>query len=134
MAMQTNIDSYLELGKSKDISSSEKLKDTSNSSMDDDELMEMEYDDDETIKPIYRFDSDIGKLTISGTGEINGKDAWNAVCCNPPKEPLKEVEIGAGITSIGSGSFYERNDLTKVTISKDVKIIGKKAFADCYSL
>ena len=50
-----------------------------------------------------------------------------------------EVEIpsaidGKNVTSIGSRSFYYKNDLTSVTIPASIKKIGDSAFSDCENL
>jgi hypothetical protein len=47
---------------------------------------------------------------------------------------LQAVEIGNGVTSIGSDAFAGCQSLASVVISNSVTSIGSKAFYNCYSL
>ena len=49
------------------------------------------------------------------------------------KNPAK-VEIGSGVTSIGSNAFYGCSGLTSVTIPDSVTSIGSSAFYNCSGL
>ena len=79
------------------------------------------------------FESDTGKLTISGTGEMsnyNGENQpWSAY-----KNNITSVEIKNGITSIGDDAFSLCTSLTSVAISDSVKRIGRKSFLGCEGL
>ena len=75
-----------------------------------------------------------GKLTISGTGEMNdfydfSTEAWRAY-----RDSIKTVEIANGVTSIGSSAFQNCTSLTSITIPDGVTSIGKFAFSNCKSL
>ena len=58
-------------------------------------------------------------LTITGTGEITSRSV--------PIEPMNNVTIGDGITSIGENAFWG-SQLTSVTIPNSVTSIGNRAF------
>lgn len=60
----------------------------------------------------------------------DGADGRNKVYQNA----IKKVEIGDGVTSIGSYAFYNCCSLTSVTIPVAVTSIGGYAFQNCYSL
>ena len=76
---------------------------------------------------------DAGKLTISGTGDMdiyygNGQPWYNY------KDDITSVVIEDGITSIGSNAFYKYTGLTSITIPDSVTRIGHGAFQVCTSL
>ena len=62
---------------------------------------------------------------VMGITDTNGK-----VYCNM----LQNVEIGSGVTSIGTYTFYSCRSLTSITIPDGVTSIGSSAFSYCYSL
>ena len=62
---------------------------------------------------------------VMGSAGTNGR-----VYCNM----LQKVEIGRGVTSIGSYAFYYCYSLSSITIPNGVTSIGNYAFYDCYSL
>ena len=84
-------------------------------------------------KAYWKFDSETGKLTISGTGAMSdyngGNQPWSA-----HKNIITSVEIENGITSIGNSAFDGYADLTSVTIPDSVTSIGVQAFDDCTGL
>ena len=47
---------------------------------------------------------------------------------------IRKVELGSGVTSISSSSFYYCNSLSSITIPDSVTSIGGSAFYNCYSL
>jgi hypothetical protein len=75
--------------------------------------------------------SDDGTLTISGNGEMNnyGKAPWNSFL-----NEIKTVIIKNGITKIGSNSFQDCKNLSKVSISNTVNEIGYGVFRNCNKL
>ncbi|MBP8593666.1 MAG: leucine-rich repeat domain-containing protein [Ruminococcus sp.] len=79
------------------------------------------------------FESDPGKLTISGTGTM-----YDYVYDTPPwynyKGDITSVKIENGITSIGNGAFYNCTGLTSITIPDSVKSIGGDAFWECTNI
>jgi len=84
-------------------------------------------------KAYWKFDSETGKLTISGTGEMSdyngGNQPWSA-----HKNNITSVEIENGITSIGNSAFDSCANLTSVSIPDSVTSIGVQAFDECTSL
>ena len=62
---------------------------------------------------------------VMGSTGNNGR-----VYCNM----LQKMEIGSGVTSIGSSAFYSCYSLSSITIPDGVTSIGNSAFSYCYSL
>ena len=60
----------------------------------------------------------------------SGADARNTVYQNS----IKRIEIGNGVTSIGSSAFYYCYSLCSITIPNSVTSIGNDVFYNCYSL
>ena len=60
----------------------------------------------------------------------SGANAVNRVYQNA----VQKVEIGSGVTSIGSYAFYNCHSLASITIPDGVTSIGNNAFYNCYSL
>ena len=60
----------------------------------------------------------------------SGANAVNRVYQNA----VQKVEIGSGVTSIGSYAFYNCHSLASITIPDGVTFIGNDAFYNCYSL
>ena len=60
----------------------------------------------------------------------SGADARNRAYQNA----VQKVEIGEGVTSIGSHAFYYCPSLASITIPEGVTFIGNNAFQNCYSL
>ncbi len=95
---------------------------------------------------------DAGKLTISGSGEIE-EVAWepdyssdiktvvikNGITTIPEAAfrnclNLKSISIPGSVTSIGEISFWNCKSLSSVTIPKSVTSIGNHAFNECTGL
>ena len=68
-------------------------------------------------------------LTISGSGEMNGKYPWSDY-----KKQIKTVIIGEGVTSIGDMAFNGCSSLKSVTIPAGVTSIGEYAFIGCSAM
>ncbi len=78
---------------------------------------------------IWEFYSD-GTLIIKGTGDIViSSDSYGTY-----KKYIEHIIIEDGITSIPNNAFYLYPILKDVTVGKDVKTIGERAFGDCESL
>ena len=76
---------------------------------------------------------------VSGTVSLVGSGSWygNVVfggSVDGAKNMLQSVEIGDGVTSVGSEAFYYCSSLASITIPDGVTSIGSEAFAYCYSL
>ena len=84
-------------------------------------------------KAYWEFDSESGKLTISGTGAMedyyDGIQPWQEF-----NDKITSVEIENGITSIGYSDFYNCSKLISITIPDSVESIGSSAFYKCTSL
>ena len=65
------------------------------------------------------------QYSVMGSTGDNGR-----VYCNM----LQKVEIGGGITSIGTYTFYYCHSLASVVIPNSITSIGNYAFRNCYSL
>lgn len=84
----------------------------------------------------YAYYAD-GSLTITGEGDMyhySKKAApWQEVI-----DQITQVNIGAGVTSIGDGAFAGAENLKNVTVSDfgedQTFVVGKNAFADCDAL
>ena len=50
------------------------------------------------------------------------------------KNAIQKVELGSGVTSIGSGAFWYCYSLSSITIPDGFTSISDSAFSDCYSL
>ena len=77
-----------------------------------------------------------GLLTVSGTGEMDDfflgdmiYGPWVGI-----KEQVKSVKIEPGVTTIGSGAFYDFPNLTSVSLPEGLTSIGDHAFAYCEAL
>lgn len=77
-------------------------------------------------------------LTISSDGKGTGKmtDAytengvpWHNVCAQ-----ITQVEVTAGVTSIGDHAFYGCSNLATVTLPEGITSIGEEAFRGCEGL
>ena len=81
-----------------------------------------------------------GKMGITGRNSTNTNsyllrfssdaDGRNIVYQNT----ITRIELGNGVTNIGSYAFYSCNSLTSVVIPDSVTSIGISAFQNCYSL
>ena len=71
------------------------------------------------------FGNGTDSYCVLGSTGNNGK-----VYCNM----LQKVEIGSGVTSIGSSAFQSCYSLSSITIPDGVTGISDKAFNECYSL
>lgn len=89
----------------------------------------------------YTFDTETGKLTISGTGAIR-ELAFSYIIIEGRGQSIKEqkiskstkkVVIESGITEIGKGAFYECT-AEEVIIPDTVTSIGVGVFSSCESL
>ena len=76
---------------------------------------------------------DQGTLTISGTGKMKDYD-WGKAPWFDSRDSIQRVEIGSGVTSIGSYAFQDCSSLTGITIPESVTSIGYDAFYYCSSL
>ena len=76
----------------------------------------------------------VGKSPINESSSIlryaSSADARNRTYRNA----VQKVEIGEGITSIGTRAFYNCHSLSSITIPEGVTSIDAKAFYNCYSL
>ena len=81
----------------------------------------------------WKLDS-LGKLTISGTGAMNGYTNITVVPWYEYNDSIKEIVIEEGITEIGMDDFYNLTNLVSVTFPETLKKIGHSAFTNCIRL
>lgn len=83
----------------------------------------------------WNFDADSGKLTISGSGEMEDytqtidSAPWSAA-----RYDIQTAVIEPGVTSIGEFAFSGCSNMNMITIPADVASIGRGAFFGCASL
>lgn len=75
----------------------------------------------------WEYDSN-GTLTISGTGDMYDFGSGHTGPWKEYRDRITTVVIEDGITSIGSGAFYNCRSVTSVTIPDSVTSIGIDAF------
>ena len=77
-------------------------------------------------------------LTISsdgiGTGKMTDADNENDVPWHNVCTQITQVEVTAGVTSIGDYAFYGCSNLATVTLPEGITSIGKEAFRGCAGL
>lgn len=69
-------------------------------------------------------------LTIPNNVRYIGEDAFDGHWC----KNLKKIFIGNGVEEVRPSAFVNNANLTDVTISEGVKVIGEQMFAGCSSL
>ena len=86
------------------------------------------------------------KLTVSGSVSFAGSSSSNQYSYllrysssadtrnRVYQNAIQKVEIGDGVTSIGSSAFYNCYSLSSITIPNSVTSIGNRAFDSCSSL
>ncbi len=79
----------------------------------------------------YEYDN--GLLRIYGLGDMASYPTGKAPWANYASD-VTEIQIEAGVSSIGSNAFANFKKLTKVTICYGVTAIGAKAFLNCTAL
>ena len=75
-----------------------------------------------------------GQFTITGEGPMTDYTGYNGAPWNKHRAKISSVNVGSGVTSVGSYSFYDCDNLTKITLADSVTAIGKSAFYDCDAL
>ncbi len=95
-----------------------------------------ENDDNNKCGENLEWELKDGTLTISGSGEMydfssksDGTAPWYSDASS-----ISSVNIGEGVTSIGSYAFYGCSSLKSIDLSEVVTSIGKYAFYYCSSL
>ena len=78
----------------------------------------------------WSLDTNIGILTISGTGPMEDYDAYYPEYENY-KDNITSIVIEDGVTYISKYAFYKYSNVTSVTIPTTVTAIGDNAFYDC---
>ncbi len=79
---------------------------------------------------------DNGVLNISGTGAMTNFASGAAVPWSAYRETILEVNIAAGVTTVGDMAFYGCTDLKTVNFAdgSEMTVIGGSAFNGCSSL
>ena len=81
---------------------------------------------------VWRLDDTT--LTISGTGAIAEFSSSSTPKWYPYKDKIHNVVVEEGITSIGSFSFYEYQNIESVSLPEGLQRIGNYAFYGCTEL
>ena len=81
----------------------------------------------------WTLDSE-GTLTISGSGKMADWSETRYLPWYSPRVRIKTVNIGSGVTNIGSTAFDGCTRLTSVTIPDGVTKIGNASFVGCRNL
>ena len=82
----------------------------------------------------WNVDENTGVLNISGNGDMDEYQWGGYAPWSDYSSVIKSIVIEDGVTSIGSGAFYNFSNLTSVTIPDSVTFIGASAFSGCSSL
>ena len=77
---------------------------------------------------------DQGTLTITGWGIMPSLSTEPPSSWRSEKDKIRVVNIGEGITRIGSDAFRDCDNLIDVTIPDSVKTMGTNVFCSCTSL
>lgn len=77
---------------------------------------------------IWTFDD--GTLTINGTGDMYDEQNFSELVA----QPIAQVIVGVGTTSVGDFAFSFCSDLKKISLPETVANIGVSAFLFCESL
>lgn len=75
-----------------------------------------------------------GVLTITGTGPMPNFENYNYLPWKNELGSIRSVVIGEGVTTIGTGSFYNCSSLSSVSVPSTVTDVYAKAFQSCTSL
>ncbi len=75
-----------------------------------------------------------GKLTISGTGAMTDYSSARAVPWYSSSPYITAIEIGSGVTSIGSYAFRSCVKITEIALPGSLTKIGSSAFYGCTGL
>lgn len=75
-----------------------------------------------------------GTLSISGRGAIPDYTERAPAPWHEHRESILRLELGSGITAIGSMAFYDCTELVTVKLPDKVKTVGDMAFAGCEAL
>ena len=75
--------------------------------------------------------SDDGVLTISGSGELSGKDSASSIPWDALRGQIKKAMIGSGIETIKGANFFSNcPELTTVVFPTSLTYIGANTFKD----
>ena len=102
--------------------------------LDGNEMLEAANISCQTVAGIdWKFDSETGTLTISGTGKMENytakKTPWHGHSAS-----VRKVVVEEGVTGIGNYSFGYFFNLTDVSLPDSLTYIGASAFYKCTSL
>ena len=75
-----------------------------------------------------------GVLTISGSGKMTNYTSENATPWKDLRADIRQIQVEAGVKSIGTNAFSGCVHLENVTIGSDVIFIDVKAFMGCSHL
>lgn len=82
----------------------------------------------------WYYDTDTKGLIVSGNGAMDDMPSFDDYGWYSFKDDIKFVELGDGVTSVGTNAFNGCQNLNEVYLGKSLKSVGDSAFADCPSL
>ena len=80
----------------------------------------------------YGYDTDLQLYSAILNGEIDIEELFAVLTEN--YHPLRSVQIGEGVTTVGSYAFYSCLNLTEVSLPSTLKRIETEAFDSCENL
>ena len=78
----------------------------------------------------WRYDGDDKSLVIDGEGTLNSNFTFGV---EAPGAMLR-MEIGNGVTEVGSGAFEGQKTLNTIVLGENIKTINERAFYNCTAL
>ena len=85
-------------------------------------------------KLTWTFSPSVGVLAINGTGTMDNYTTDFPAPWYPWREQVKEVMVGAAVTSLGTNAFCECRNLTTINIPNSISNINTSSFLKCDSL
>lgn len=82
----------------------------------------------------WALDTATGVLTISGEGAMAGCTGSADMPWNGYQSSIVQVQVEAGVTSVGQYAFYNCTALKSVTLPEGLTSIGQYAFYNCIKL
>lgn len=82
----------------------------------------------------WRYDSDTGELTISGSGAMENYPLDDTPVYQQLWETIRYITIENGVTKIGTWAFRGLSKVTSVVLPPSVERIGENAFNSCWGL
>ena len=82
----------------------------------------------------WTFDSDIGSLKISGTGDMYSYPSLWLVPWSRFAAIIRTINVAEGVTGIGGFAFSHCDRVETVALPESVTSVGNRAFCECQAL